>query len=337
MRGLRELLRRGFDACATALVLIAATPAAGQAMREVRALPADCRVNLPPADRGRMQSWQSFIWVEHCDRIKRLQRLSAMLPLDQQPQFFEGVIPAARLPTDFRTDMPVLRVVFPDRTFFDTAAAALRPEADQVTAIVAESLRHEPPDVSMFVAGHADARGERGLNERLSIDRANSIAGHIMEAGVNQSSIWRVGFGEDMPLVSGANAYAWDRNRRVEFLFASRPEAVATWLADQQLDNLCQAQTSTEAERCKAALTFDHNYAAVELKPRARVAISPATPALRGLKPAVAAAQGVKPRSGPSHGVAPEGAELVGVDPAGGRRIGINPRSRRPEAVGVRL
>lgn len=104
---------------------------------------------------------------------------------------------------EFGADVPVLRVVFPERTFFDTADVMLRPEAEQLAAIVAESLRNKPPDVAMFVAGHADLRGERLYNERLSIDRADAIARRIFAAGVASISIWRVGCGEDMPLVAG--------------------------------------------------------------------------------------------------------------------------------------
>ena len=315
--------------------LMVGGPASAQAMREVRELPADCRTQLPGAGGGALRPWQAFIWVEHCDRIKRLQRLSAMLPPDQQPQFFEGVIPASRLPTEFNTAMPVLRVVFPERTFFDTATATLRPEAEQITEIVAESLRREPPDVSMFVAGHADARGERGFNERLSIDRANAIAVQILGAGVNLSSIWRVGFGKDMPLVYGMNAYAWDRNRRVEFLFASRPEAVATWLADQQVDNLCQARTSAEVQRCKQQLDFRTGYDAIQVTQAPRREIRPTvtprpsvTP--RGRRPSVA----VAPQTPRRVDVAP-GTSMVSVDPIGTGRFRIDPVNKRAPRVRI--
>ena len=300
-----------------------------QAMHEVVHLPDDCRSLLPASMRGTVQPWQRFVAMEHCDRVKRLIRFSALLPPQERPQFYEGVVPANRLPPEFGTDIPVLRVVFPDRTFFDTGSTVLRPEVDPVLAIVAESLRKEPPDVALFVAGHADARGARPLNERLSIDRADALAQRIFQEGVNFSSIWRVGFGSDMPLVSGSTPYAWDRNRRVEFLFAAKPEAVATWLADQQLDGLCTARTAQDVADCKSRLDLKSDYTAVEINRTAPVHVEAAPRAQARVTPAR------MPRSG----AAPVGrqASLIEVDPVGTRRIHIDPRARQVTPVYIAL
>lgn len=326
----------GLAVLAGALLGVAA-PATAQVpmrnMHEVGPLPMDCRSVIPPAIRGTVQRWQAYVWLEHCDRIKRLQRLSSVLPPDQQPRFYEGIVPVERLPADFGTDVPVLRVVFPERTFFDTADATLRFEADQIAGIVAESLRREPPDVALFVAGHADERGERAFNERLSIDRADAIAQRIFRAGVSFSSIWRIGFGEDMPLVSGSTSFAWDRNRRVEFLFAAKPEAVATWLADQQLDELCQARDRAEVERCKARLDFRDGYDAVEVSraPRQRVDPAPARP--HPLDPARKPRTGVTPAPRTANAIDPRDKALTNVTPDAPRKIRIDPRARTFEKV----
>lgn len=301
-----------------------------QAMHEVVVsdLPTDCRSYLPPFFRGTIQPWQRFVNMEHCDRVKRLMRLSAVLPPEEQPKFYEGVVPGNRLPADFGTQIPVLRVVFPERTFFDTGSSILRREVDPVLTIVAESLRREPPDVALFVAGHADARGPRELNERLSIERADMLARAIFQQGVSFSSIWRVGFGSDMPLASGSIPYAWDRNRRVEFLFAAKPEAVATWLADQQLDGLCAARTAQDVRDCKARLNLKQDYTAVEINRNSLVAVKPAS----HTRTQVAIA---KPTPKP---VDLGGkTSLVEVDLVGSRRIHIDPVARQVTPVHVNL
>lgn len=297
-------------------------------MREVSELPADCRSIIPARIRGTIQPWQAYVQLEHCDRIKRLQRLSTMLPPDQRPRFYEGLVPASRLPASFGVDIPVLRVVFPERTFFDTADAALRQEAQQVVAIVSESLRNEPPDVALFVAGHADARGERMYNERLSIDRADSIARSIYADGIAFSSIWRIGFGEDMPLVAGMTPYAWDRNRRVEFLFAAKPEATAVWLADQQIDGLCQARTSAEVATCKRRLDFRDGYDVIEVSRPPRTSVSPRPTFRRNVEPGSGSTiTRVDPASRSPVGITPT-TSLIGVTPDGTRRIRIDPINR---------
>jgi hypothetical protein len=196
--------------------------------------------------------------------------------------FYEGIVPAARLPASFGVDIPVLRVVFPERSFFDTDEFELRPEAQEIVAIVAESLRKEPPDVTLFVAGHTDSRGNDDYNEALSIDRANSIATAIFAKGISLASIWRIGFGEDMPLYSGSTSYDFDRNRRVEFLFASKVEAVSDWLATQQSSGLCQGSSQRETDLCRQKLRFRQDYVAERISSSRPVQVSMSRAVKRG-------------------------------------------------------
>ena len=255
-------------------------PASAEVMREVVELPTDCADALPLQIRGTLQPWQVFVRLEHCDRMKHLSNLSAMLPPDQRPRFYEGVVPASRLPSEFGIDLPVLRVVFPERTFFNTGSAALRPEADQIARIITGLLRKTAPDVAVFVAGHADFRGESAANDVLSERRATAVARQILASGVTTFQIWRIGFGEDMPLYGGMSDYDLAMNRRVEFLFAAKPEAVGIWLADQQSEELCQSSDTDQLEVCRRNLAFRSGYDAE--------VVNPFGPKIKGLQPVVA-------------------------------------------------
>lgn len=310
---------------------IKAEPAAAQEMHEITSLPSDCRSVLPPAMVGTIQSWQAFANLEHCDRMKRLRRLSQALPYDQQPRFYETIVPAWRLPAEFGADMPVLRVVFPERSFFDTAEATLRPEADQVMAIVADSLRREPLDIALFVAGHTDRRGGDNYNDALSIDRADEVARAIYRRGVNFSTIWRIGFGEDMPLFGGNTETDFSRNRRIEFLFASRPEVVAAWLADQQSGDLCQAANSEETNACKAALKFRDDYIAERV-----TGSEPNRPARKSPK-VLRRTTPVAPKAKPPKTVQLNAARTADIIPKASQRIRIDPVNRRSIPVRVDL
>jgi outer membrane protein OmpA-like peptidoglycan-associated protein len=328
-----NLLRLQHWAALAALVLLALAPSVtnAQAMREISIFPADCRDQLPPHTRGTIQRWQVFVRLEHCDRVKRLQRLATQLPSDQRPRFFEGIVPASRLPSGFSVDMPVLRVVFPERVFFDTNRATMRLEAQEIAGIVADSMARDVPDVALFVAGHADARGDRMHNENLSIDRANVIAEWIIDRPRSSGSVWRVGFGEDMPLVSGETSNTWDRNRRVEFLFAGKPEAVGVWLADQQIDGLCQGRTLSESQTCKSNLNLRDSYDATELvklKPSKVTRTSPRPGQGASVSPKLPSAQ---------TGVAIGGNKGITVKLESGRVYRIKPTLRQMEPVRVRL
>ena len=307
-----------------------------QATWEIRSVPVDCRDLKETMQQGSVQPWQAFVKMEHCDRIKRLVRLSVGLPPNRRPIFFEGVIPADRLPAEFGVDMPVLRVVFPDHVFFDTAQSRLRPEADPLVAIVAESLRREPPDVALFVAGHADKRGDEKYNQMLSIDRANALAEAIFDQGIAYSSIWRIGFGEDMPLVPGDDQASLDQNRRIEFLFAAKPEAVGVWMADQQLSELCQARTRQEADRCKAQLNLRRDYEAVEIVRRPPTRIEPDRAPTKSVAPGRKQRSGIEP-SNARNAVQPNGNRAVSITPTASRKIRIDPVLRQSTPVRVDL
>jgi len=222
----------------------------------------------PQAAQHGLYDWRDTLGIEHCDRIKRLWDIASFNAYGAPPQFFDGYISARDLPADIQVDMPLLRVVFPERVFFDTARAELRPEAWEVVRDVARNLQLEPPDVVLFVAGHTDHRGARDYNQGLSIDRANAVADAILSLGVNVAKVWRVGFGEDMPLQAGDDERAWGQNRRVEFLFAARAEAVAQWLSDAQIDMLCQGRTAAEANECVRRLDLRTDYVAIQTNQR---------------------------------------------------------------------
>jgi len=103
---------------------------------------------------------------QHEQRKNRLERLSAAA-LKASPTFYEYVVRQRDVP-NLPGDTPVLRVVFNERIFFDTALSDIRPEANAVLDVIAESLRKEPSDVALFVAGHTDSRGSDAYNIDLS-------------------------------------------------------------------------------------------------------------------------------------------------------------------------
>lgn len=216
-------------------------------------LAAACLVatGLPAAGKDRILTWQETVRLEHEDRTNRLQAL-AERRLRASPRFYEAVIGRAELPADFRTDIPILRVVFDQRVFFDTDRDAIRPEAEAVIAVVAEALRREASDTAVFIAGHTDSRGGDGYNYGLSVRRAESVARALGRHGVRQAHIWRIGFGEAVPLVPNTSDENLARNRRVEFIFGRKPDAVARWLAKQEA-LVCAGAGPAERAECLRA------------------------------------------------------------------------------------
>ena len=155
----------------------------------------------------------------------------------KRAQFFKYVVDKAKL-DGFRSDMPMLRVVFPERVFFDTDKSEIKTEAAAVVGSVAQSLRKQNGKVALFVAGHTDSRGSEEYNLDLSIRRAESVARALVSTGVGSALIWRVGFGKAIPLRKNDSAQNMAYNRRVEFLIAQQPTIIAAWVKNTK--SLCQ-------------------------------------------------------------------------------------------------
>lgn len=277
---------------------------------------------------GMVKDGLSTLEFENCFRVQNLAKLANTYSGRSAPQFYVDRIPASRMGQDAAVDIPVLRVVFPDRVFFDTGSAQLRVEAFEAVAIIAEALKSEPPDVTVFVSGHTDSRGDADANYNLSIARSEAVAKELARRRDIVANVWGIGFGEDMPLVANEDDWSWGQNRRVEFLFAGVPEAIAIWLADMQLDNLCVTRAGEDAERCKKQITLRSDYQAIEFVAPGPNPVMPST------------AQRQTNTLSSSQAIAPQASQETSVDitrerrvinPVPGRRFKINPQRRSAE------
>jgi OOP family OmpA-OmpF porin len=140
---------------------------------------------------------------------------------------------------DFTKDMPILRIVFQERVFFDTGQWSIRPDGMSALDVVSNALKEQSVTSALFVAGHTDSRGADDYNIELSVKRASSVAEALLKRGVGQASVWKVGFGKEIPLRLNDSESNMALNRRVEFLLATQPSIIATWIAKKS-DTLCE-------------------------------------------------------------------------------------------------
>ena len=147
--------------------------------------------------------WRTKVSKEHLDRIRRLRQISARV-FEATPEFYVDLIRAAEMPKDIGIDIPVTRVVFSQLVFFDTGQSTVRSDSTNVIDVIASALHAEKSEIAVIIAGHTDSRGSDDYNYKLSTQRANSVASLLSDQGIDQASIWRVGFGKAVPLVSNA-------------------------------------------------------------------------------------------------------------------------------------
>jgi outer membrane protein OmpA-like peptidoglycan-associated protein len=104
-----------------------------------------------------------------------------------------------------------------EKVQFETGSAKIRPESNKLLDAVASTLKDHPEFQLLEVQGHADARGSKALNLKLTKERAISVMKAMISRGVEAKRLRAMGYGSYCPVDGGASNEAFDRNRRVEF------------------------------------------------------------------------------------------------------------------------
>jgi OmpA-OmpF porin, OOP family len=78
------------------------------------------------------------------------------------------------------------------------------------------------PGMHIEVSGHASSEGDPDHNQMLSQQRAQSVVGYLVRAGVSASQLEAVGFGATRPIAPNDTNENMAKNRRIEF--AVRPQ-----------------------------------------------------------------------------------------------------------------
>lgn len=111
------------------------------------------------------------------------------------------------------------KMVFTFRNiYFDFNKATIRPESYPILDSIAQVLK-DNPTMKVEIGGHADERGTRAYNYRLTDARANSVRTYfITKHGIDARRLVAIGYGEDRPVVPNARTEEQHQlNRRVEF------------------------------------------------------------------------------------------------------------------------
>ena len=99
---------------------------------------------------------------------------------------------------------------------FNFNSATLKPESIPVLYNAAEILLTHP-DIKVEIQGYTDNIGSEKANQRLSLERANTVKNFLVAKGVDASRITTAGMGESDPIMSNKTAEGRALNRRIEF------------------------------------------------------------------------------------------------------------------------
>ena len=104
---------------------------------------------------------------------------------------------------------------------FDFDRASLKPGAREKLSKLAGIMLAYPGGYHIEVEGHTDSVGAHEYNMALSRDRAASVHGYLLQAGLPAARIGAAtGFGEARPVASNDSAAGRQVNRRVEIVIS---------------------------------------------------------------------------------------------------------------------
>ncbi|MBX3714291.1 MAG: OmpA family protein [Lysobacter sp.] len=116
---------------------------------------------------------------------------------------------------DVSRDGDVIKLNLPDAVTFDFNSASLKPQFRPALDGVASTLADYPQTV-VEISGHTDSVGSDAYNQRLSEDRAGSVANYLVGKGLVRERFEIVGMGKRHPVASNDTEDGRARNRRVE-------------------------------------------------------------------------------------------------------------------------
>jgi len=120
-----------------------------------------------------------------------------------------------------RTADNQLKINIPNDISFDVGSAAIKPQLRAVLDPFASSLQGDP-SAQITIVGHTDSTGSDAFNNKLSIERADSVRDYIVTRGVAAGRVSTAGRGDREPIADNNTDAGRAKNRRVE-IFLREP------------------------------------------------------------------------------------------------------------------
>ena len=120
-----------------------------------------------------------------------------------------------------RTQDNQLKINIPNDISFDVGSAAIKPQLRAVLDPFVSSLQGDP-SAQITIVGHTDSTGSDALNNKLSIERADSVRDYIVTRGVAAGRVATAGRGDREPIADNNTDAGRAKNRRVE-IFLREP------------------------------------------------------------------------------------------------------------------
>ena len=181
--------------------------------------------NLPWKNGTNELCWRDGTWtpataLADCDgAIKPMAAPApapAPAPAAAPPAPAPAAAPAAPPPPPPPPPAPVSeKVTFAADAFFDVAKWNLKPEGKAKLDDLVSKMGGINLEVIIAV-GHTDSDGGDAYNQKLSVQRSESVKAYLVSKGIEKNRVYTEGKGEKQPVADNKTKEGKQKNRRVE-------------------------------------------------------------------------------------------------------------------------
>lgn len=122
-------------------------------------------------------------------------------------------------------NLQAIKVTFSNGILFatnsSTLSASSKADLDRFAASVINN-----PDTDITIYGHTDNTGTLEVNERVSNQRAESVAAYLTTNGITRARISTVGMAYNQPVADNSTAAGKAQNRRVEIYITANEKMI---------------------------------------------------------------------------------------------------------------
>ncbi|MBE7369220.1 OmpA family protein [Ramlibacter pallidus] len=151
-----------------------------------------------------------YIWSQHMEQKKQAMQRATM---------GSGVAVV-------QTPDNQLKLEVPSDVSFAVGRADINPRMRPILDQFASGLAQQQ-GTEVRIIGHTDNTGSDELNNRLSLDRAQSVRDYLLSRGVRADSVQIAGRGEREPVAENTTEAGRAKNRRVEIFLGERANVAA--------------------------------------------------------------------------------------------------------------
>lgn len=116
-----------------------------------------------------------------------------------------------------------LRLDVPSDISFAVGRADINPRLRPILDQFASGLGNQA-NTEVRIVGHTDSTGSDELNDRLSLERAQSVRNYLVDRGVRAERIQTAGRGKREPIADNSTEAGRAKNRRVEIFLGERAD-----------------------------------------------------------------------------------------------------------------